>query len=49
VDRGIGYTVGVGPRYQATRVLGVSVNFDYFYSTSENRFWQETIGADYRF
>jgi Domain of unknown function DUF11/Bacterial lectin len=49
VDRGIGYTVGVGPRYQATRTLGVSVNFDYFYSTSENRFWQETIGADYRF
>jgi uncharacterized repeat protein (TIGR01451 family) len=49
VDRGIGYTVGVGPRYQATGALGVSVNFDYFYSTSENRFWQETIGADYRF
>jgi uncharacterized repeat protein (TIGR01451 family) len=49
VDRGIGYTVGVGPRYQATRPLGVSVNFDYFYSTSENSFWQETIGADYRF
>jgi hypothetical protein len=49
VDRGIGYTMGVGPRYQATRALGVSVNFDYFYSTTENRFWQETIGADYRF
>jgi hypothetical protein len=49
VDRGIGYTVGVGPRYQATRALAVSVNFDYFYSTSENSFWQETIGADYRF
>jgi len=49
VDRGFGYTLGVGPRYQATRALGVSVNFDYFYSTSENRFWQETIGADYRF
>ena len=49
VDRGFGYTVGAGPRYQATRAFGFSVNFDYFYSTSENRFWQETIGADYRF
>jgi OmpA-like transmembrane domain len=49
VDRGIGYTLGLGPRYQVTRAVGVSVNFDYFYSTTENRFWQETIGADYRF
>ncbi len=49
VDRGFGYTLGAGPRYQATRAFGLSVNFDYFYSTSENRFWQETIGADYRF
>ena len=49
VDRGIGYTLGVGPRYQVMRALGISVNFDYFYSTTENRFWQETIGADYRF
>jgi hypothetical protein len=49
VDRGIGYTLGLGPRYQATRAVGVSVNFDYFSSTTEDRFWQETIGADYRF
>jgi hypothetical protein len=49
VDRGIGYTLGLGPRYQATRAVGVSVNFDYFSSTTDNRFWQETIGADYRF
>jgi uncharacterized repeat protein (TIGR01451 family) len=49
VDRGLGYTLGLGPRYQATRAVGVNVNFDYFASTTENRFWQETIGADYRF
>ena len=49
VDRGIGYTLGLGPRYQATGAVGVSVNFDYFSSTTDNRFWQETIGADYRF
>jgi uncharacterized repeat protein (TIGR01451 family) len=49
VDRGLGYTLGAGPRYQATRAVGVSLNLDYFSSTAENRFWQETIGADYRF
>jgi uncharacterized repeat protein (TIGR01451 family) len=49
VDRGIGYTLGFGPRYQATRAVGVGVNFDFFSSTAENHFWQETIGADYRF
>jgi hypothetical protein len=49
VDRGIGYTLGFGPRYQATRAVGLSVNFDYLRSTAENHFWQETIGADYRF
>jgi hypothetical protein len=49
VDRGIGYTLGLGPRYQPTRAVGVSVNFDYFSSTTDNRFWQETIGADFRF
>jgi len=49
VDRGIGYTLGFGPRYQATRTVGLSVNFDYLRSTAENHFWQETIGADYRF
>ncbi len=49
VDRGIGYTLGLGPRYQATRAVGVSVNVDYLRSTAESSFWQETIGADYRF
>jgi uncharacterized repeat protein (TIGR01451 family) len=49
VDRGFGYTLGFGPRYQPTRAVGLSVNFDYLRSTAENYFWQETIGADYRF
>ena len=49
VDRGIGYMLGFGPRYQASRAVGISVNFDYLRSTAENYFWQETIGADYRF
>jgi len=49
VDRGIGYTLGFGPRYQANRAVGLSVNFDYLRSTAENYFWQETFGADYRF
>jgi len=49
VDRGLGYTVGFGPRYQATSAVGLSVNFDYLRSTAENYFWQETIGIDYRF
>ncbi len=49
VDRGLGYTVGFGPRYQATSAVGFSVNFDYLRSTAENYFLQETIGIDYRF
>jgi hypothetical protein len=49
VDRGTGYTLGLGPRFQASRSVGVGVNFDFFSSTSDNHFWQETIGIDYRY
>jgi uncharacterized repeat protein (TIGR01451 family) len=48
-DHGAGYTIGVGPHFMLTRRIGVGLNIDYFGSTSDNRFLQETAALDYHF
>ena len=47
-DRGWGYMLGVGPRWALTEAWGVTVNANYFVSTSDNHFGQITASIDYR-
>jgi hypothetical protein len=48
-DDGLGYTLGVGPRYAFGQHLGFGISADYFASTSENHFWQVSATAEYHF
>jgi hypothetical protein len=48
-DDGLGYTVGVGPRFALGKHLDFGINADYFNSTSENHFVQVTGTAEYHF
>jgi hypothetical protein len=48
-DDGLGYTLGVGPRYALGRHLGFGISADYFSSTSENHFVQVSATAEYHF
>ena len=47
-DRGWGYTLGLGPRYVLSEHWAVSLNADYWASTTDSRFVQVTAGIDYR-
>jgi outer membrane protein with beta-barrel domain/centrosomal CEP192-like protein len=48
-DDGLGYTLGVGPRYALGKHLGFGISADYFSSTSENHFVQVSATAEYHF
>jgi hypothetical protein len=48
-DDGLGYTLGVGPRYALGQHLGFGISADYFASTSENHFVRVSATAEYRF
>ena len=48
-DDGLGYTLGVGPRYALGQHLGLGISADYFSSTSENHFVRVSATAEYHF
>jgi hypothetical protein len=48
-DDGLGYTLGVGPRYTLGKHLGIGISADYFSSTSENHFVRVSATAEYRY
>ncbi len=48
-DDGLGYTLGVGPRYALGQRLGLGISADYFASTSENHFVRVSATVEYRF
>jgi hypothetical protein len=48
-DRGLGYTLGVGPRFALGQHVGVGVSAEYFNSTSQNQFWQFSATLEYHF
>jgi hypothetical protein len=47
-DRGWGGALGLGPRYALSEHWAVTLNANYFASTSQNKFFQFTAGIDYR-
>jgi len=47
-DRGWGYVLGLGPRYQLSEHWCAGLNANYFASTSDNRFVQVSASLDYR-
>lgn len=48
-DSGLGYTLGVGPRFALGRHFGIGISADYFNSTSQNQFWQLAATFEYHF
>ncbi len=48
-DNGLGYTLGVGPRFALGRHVGIGVSAEYFNSTSQNQFWQFSAALEYHF
>jgi uncharacterized repeat protein (TIGR01451 family) len=48
-DNGLGYTLGVGPRFALGRNLGLGVSAEYFDSTSQNEFWRFSATLEYHF
>jgi hypothetical protein len=48
-DDGLGYTVGLGPRFALGTHLGLGVSADYFGSTSENHFVRVSGTIEYQF
>jgi hypothetical protein len=48
-DDGLGYTLGVGPRYSLGQHLGLGISADYFSSTSENHFVRVSATVEYHF
>ena len=47
IQRGVGYTVGGGPRFALTDRLGAGISADYFGVTSYNHFLTLTAGLEY--
>ena len=47
-DRGWGYLLGLGPRFVLTEHWAVSLNANYFASTTDNRFVQVLANIEYR-
>jgi hypothetical protein len=48
-DNGLGWTLGVGPRFALGRHVGIGVSAEYFDSTSQNQFWQFSATLEYHF
>ena len=48
-DSGLGYTLGVGPRFALGQHVGIGVSAEYFNSTSQNQFWQFSAMLEYHF
>lgn len=48
-DNGLGYTLGVGPRFALGQHFGIGVSADYFNSTSQNQFWLFSATLEYHF
>jgi hypothetical protein len=48
-DTGVGYTLGVGPRFALGQHVGIGVSAEYFNSTSQNQFWQFSATLEYHF
>jgi hypothetical protein len=48
-DDGLGYTVGLGPRFALGAHLGLGISADYFGSTSENHFVRVSGTIEYHF
>ncbi len=48
-DDGLGYTLGLGPRYALGQHLGFGISADYFASTSENHFVRGSATVEYHF
>ena len=48
-DSGLGYTLGVGPRFALGKHVGIGVSAEYFNSTSQNQFWQFSATLEYHF
>jgi hypothetical protein len=48
-DSGLGYTLGVGPRFALGQHVGVGVSAEYFNSTSQNQFWLFSATLEYHF
>jgi len=48
-DNGLGYTLGVGPRFALGQHVGIGVSAEYFNSTSQNQFWQFSGTLEYHF
>jgi hypothetical protein len=48
-DNGLGYTLGLGPRFALGQHMGIGVSAEYFNSTSQNQFWQFSATLEYHF
>ena len=48
-DNGLGYTLGVGPRFALGEHVGIGVSAEYFNSTSQNQFWLFSATLEYHF
>ncbi|HEY6922165.1 MAG TPA: hypothetical protein VI653_01760 [Steroidobacteraceae bacterium] len=48
-DSGLGYTLGVGPRFAVGQHVGIGVSAEYFKSTSQSQFWQFSATLEYHF
>jgi OmpA-like transmembrane domain len=48
-DNGLGYTLGVGPRFALGQHVGIGASVEYFNSTSQNQFWQFSATLEYHF
>lgn len=48
-DSGMGYTLGVGPRFALGKHFGIGVSAEYLNSTSQNQFWLFSATLEYHF
>jgi hypothetical protein len=48
-DSGMGYTLGIGPRFALGKNFGVGVSADYLNSTSQSQFWLFAATFEYHF
>ena len=48
-DNGLGYTLGLGPRFALGQHVGIGVSAAYFNSTSQNQFWLFSGTLEYHF
>jgi hypothetical protein len=48
-DNGLGYTLGLGPRFALGQHVAIGVSAEYFNSTSQNQFWLFSGTLEYHF